>query len=184
MPDSYGLKMVNASFNLTRDPVTNNFMVPVAAEKYANLKNGDISGFSIGYIIHKSSRKEIDKKSIKVIEDAELMEGSVVTFPMNDKARLQSIKSIDLSEIDNIREIEGVLKAKGFGKDEAKTIISRVKDIHLKEISAKRDAEAEELKGRDAETKNEDLPQTDVSAIVAALREATNSIKNNNESRN
>jgi len=271
MPDSYGLKMVNASFNLTRDPLTNNFMVPLAAEKYANLKNGDISGFSIGYLENKVSKKQIDKKLIKVIEDGELMEGSVVTFPMNDKARLQSIKAVSpakelplaardvnwdsnmaienireytdseeapssdyrnyfmffdsanadnfgayklpfvdiiddepyiipraifaiagvlsgarggvnipdadkariksiinslyarmakefnddsltspllgksLAEIDNIREIEGVLKAKGFSKEEAKTIISKIK-----QISTRRDAEVEEVKGRDA----------------------------------
>jgi hypothetical protein len=100
---------------------------------------------------------------------------------MNDKARLQSIKSIDLSEIDNIREIEGALKAKGFGKDEAKTIISRIKDIHQKEISAKRDAEAEELKGRDAETKQEDLPQPNFEALFAEVKNLTNLITNNND---
>ena len=45
--DNYGVKFKNAKFNLMRDEKTGNFLVPYAAEKYANLKNGDISGIGL-----------------------------------------------------------------------------------------------------------------------------------------
>lgn len=95
--DSYGVKMSPAKFNLMRDEKTGSYMVRKAAEKYANLKNGDISGFSIGYMIDENGCefKEIDGKRCRIIKKATLMEGSVVTFPMNDKARLTAIKTVN-----------------------------------------------------------------------------------------
>jgi HK97 family phage prohead protease len=95
--DDYGVKFKNAKFNLMRDNKTGAFLVPLAAEKYANLKNGDISGFSMGYMTSPSDceYKTIDSKRCRVIKKAQLMEGSVVTFPMNDKARLTAIKTVN-----------------------------------------------------------------------------------------
>lgn len=93
--DDYGVKMTPAKFNLMRDDQTGVYMVPKAAEKYANLKNGDISGFSIGYIAKDCEYKDVEGKRCRVIKKASLMEGSVVTFPMNDKARLTGIKSVN-----------------------------------------------------------------------------------------
>lgn len=95
--DGYGFKMTDAKFNLMRDEKTGHFMVPKAAEKYANLKNGDISGFSVGYVPTEVDWKDKDGKRIRVIKKAKMMEGSVVTFPMNDKARLLAIKSVSPS---------------------------------------------------------------------------------------
>lgn len=155
-PDEYGLKMVDAKFNLMRDPVTQNYLVPLAAEKYANLKNGDISGFSVGYGVDQKDceYKNIDGKRCRVILKSKLMEGSVVTFPMNDKARLTAIKSMlkdvhldeedknEISEILNpekedknfnevvsLKDIESILKDSGFSNTEAKTLISKVKEF-------------------------------------------------------
>lgn len=160
LSDGYGLKMTDAKFNLMRDSQTGNFMVQKAAEKYANLKNGDISGFSVGYVPTEVDWKEIDGRRVRVIRKAKLMEGSVVTFPMNDKARLLSIKSKEaakemgdgesdpqtseiieesanhlstksknLEEIKSLKEIEKILKEKGFSAKEAKTFISKIKEF-------------------------------------------------------
>jgi HK97 family phage prohead protease len=97
--DNYGVKFKNAKFNLMRDEKTGNFLVPFAAEKYANLKNGDISGFSMGYMTKADDCefKTIEGKRCRAIKKAQLMEGSVVTFPMNDKARLTGIKTVNPS---------------------------------------------------------------------------------------
>jgi len=157
-PDQYGLKMVDAKFNLMRDPITQNYLVPNAAEKYANLKNGDISGFSVGYGVDQKDceMKTMDGKRCRVIKKSKLMEGSVVTFPMNDKARLTAIKSMiedldeaekmeindilnsekqdkNLSEINSLKDIETTLKESGFSSKEAKTLISKVKEFSKKD---------------------------------------------------
>ena len=159
-PDDYGLKMVDAKLNLMRDPVTQNYLVPNAAEKYANLKNGDISGFSVGYGVDRKDceMKTVDNKVCRLINKARFMEGSVVTFPMNDKARLTAIKSMlkdvhldeeDRTEIKEIlnpekedknfnesaslKDIETILKDSGFSSKEAKTLISKVKEFSKKD---------------------------------------------------
>ncbi len=95
--DNYGVKFKNARFNLMRDEKTGAFLVPMAAEKYANLKNGDISGFSMGYMTKSDDCefKTVEGKRCRAINKAQLMEGSVVTFPMNDKARLTGIKTVN-----------------------------------------------------------------------------------------
>jgi len=168
-PDEYGLKMVDAKFNLMRDPITQNYLVPNAAEKYANLKNGDISGFSVGYELDKKNCeiKMVDGKRCRMIKKSTLMEGSVVTFPMNDKARLTAIKSMlkdtqldeedraeikellnpekddkNFKEVNSLKDIESVLKESGFSNTEAKTLISKVKEFSRDEKEQSlRDAE-------------------------------------------
>lgn len=142
--DGYGVKMVDAKFNLMRDEQTGNFMVPKAAEKYANLKNGDISGFSVGYIPLEVDWKEVDGKRIRVIRKAKLMEGSVVTFPMNDKARLLSIKSLE--EISALKDAEKILRDKGFSSKEAKTLISKIKEFSPRDEEENKEDQKEEVK--------------------------------------
>lgn len=159
-PDEYGLKMVDAKFNLMRDPITQNYLVPNAAEKYANLKNGDISGFSVGYGVDSKNCeiKIVDGKRCRVIKKSKLMEGSVVTFPMNDKARLTAIKSMlkdaqldeedkteikeilnpekedkNFKEVNSLKDIESILKENGFSNTEAKTLISKIKEFSKKD---------------------------------------------------
>lgn len=153
--DNYGVKFKNAKFNLMRDETTGNYLVPNAAEKYANLKNGDISGFSVGYGVEDCEFKTIGEKRCRIITKAKLFEGSVVTFPMNDKARLTAIKSMlqnldeaekkeikeilnpekedkDFSEITSLKDIETLLKMPnpdGFSCKDAKTVISKVKEF-------------------------------------------------------
>tara|TARA_R110000868_G_scaffold17344_1_gene76320 strand:+ start:5269 stop:6018 length:750 start_codon:yes stop_codon:yes gene_type:complete len=129
--DGFGVKMVDAKFNLMRDEQTGNFMVPKAAEKYANLKNGDITGFSVGYIPTDIEWKEVDGRKIRVIKKAKLMEGSVVTFPMNEKAQLLSIKSLE--EVSALKDAEKFLKDKGLSCKEAKTLISKIKQFSLRD---------------------------------------------------
>lgn len=95
------------------------------------------------------------------------MEGSVVTFPMNDKARLTAIKSMlkdaqldeedraeikellnpekddkNFKEVNSLKDIESILKESGFSNTEAKTLISKVKEFSRDEKEQSlRDAE-------------------------------------------
>lgn len=165
--DDYGVKFKNAKLNLMRDSLTQQYLVEDASRMYANLKNGDISGFSVGYDLDQKDCefKTIDSKRCRVIKKAKFMEGSPVTFPMNDKARLTAIKSMlkdaqldeedraeikellnpekddkNFKEVNSLKDIESVLKESGFSNTEAKTLISKVKEFSRDE-KALRDAE-------------------------------------------
>jgi len=65
-------------------------------ETYALLKAGAIDGLSIGF------RTVTDRwdGSTRLIEQAELWEVSVVTFPMNELARIDAVKAAGMSERD------------------------------------------------------------------------------------
>ena len=60
-------------------------------ETYELLKAGALDGLSIGY---KTIRDRIDaKKRVRFLEEIDLFEISVVTFPMGDDARVTAVKS-------------------------------------------------------------------------------------------
>jgi HK97 family phage prohead protease len=63
--------------------------IPDARRAYALLKAGIIRGLSIGYDV---ITKEI-KGGVRHLKELKLYEGSVVTFPMNEMATIQSVKS-------------------------------------------------------------------------------------------
>lgn len=78
-----------------------------------------ITGLSIGYIAKEfivGTKPEEPRRTLKKVE---LIEVSLVTFPANDKARVQSVKS-DL----NIRIAEQALRDAGFSRTEAKAILA------------------------------------------------------------
>ena len=123
MEDNIGLK-ISGEFNLDTQQ---------GREGYSNAKKGYLTGFSMGYRV-KDYRYEDD---IRVLEKVDLMEGSLVTFPMNDKARLVAIKSTDdITE----RNIERVLRDAGLSRKDAKAIVSG----GVKAIKPLRDAEGDE----------------------------------------
>ena len=57
---------------------------------YTALKHGDISGMSIGYNVRDY---RYDENGVRHLLDVALMEGSVVTFPMNPQARVDGVKT-------------------------------------------------------------------------------------------
>jgi HK97 family phage prohead protease len=75
--------------------------VRAGAEAYELVKAGAIDGLSIGF----SAVKSIDRNGKRVILQADLWEVSLVTFPMNEMARIDAVKAAGLSE----RELERML---------------------------------------------------------------------------
>lgn len=94
-----------------------------AKEAYALLKAGAIDGLSIGY---ETVREEYnsDTKVNKLIE-LKLWEISIVTFPANSEARVDSVKSkLSNGEKLTLPEFEKFLRDAGFSKSEATAIAS------------------------------------------------------------
>lgn len=133
------------------------------ADVYTALKAGAITGLSIGYRV---TGYEMDGKS-RTITEADLMEVSVVTFPANDLARVQSVKSeeeasVEAEEDDDILDddaIKSALTKAGFDEDSITAL-----------FASRKSDDAEEDEGTSGETK---YSQAD----LAAIRKLTETIK-------
>lgn len=62
-------------------------------EAYELLKAGAVDGLSIGFVTKKSSRGTLEGKSVRFLEEIDLHEISIVTFPSNPRATVSRIKS-------------------------------------------------------------------------------------------
>ncbi|MEJ7746065.1 MAG: HK97 family phage prohead protease [Luteimonas sp.] len=100
--------------------------VQQSRETHALLKAGVISGLSIGYSV---VRDETDAKSgVRRLLELKLYEVSIVTFPANEAATVNAVKSIE--ELQNLAEVEEYLRdAGGLSKKQAVTLVSRIKSI-------------------------------------------------------
>ncbi len=78
-----------------------------AKEAYALLKAGVLKGLSIGYNVQKA-RRDPDT-GIRTLQEVELWEVSLVTFPANEAAQVTVVKSVDHGEV--ARFLEAVMRA-------------------------------------------------------------------------
>lgn len=91
--------------------------VRAGAEAYELVKAGAIDGLSIGY----RTVKSMDRNGKRVIMQAELWEVSLVTFPMNEMARIDAVKAADMSR----NEIERLLTLRaGLSRSVARTLLA------------------------------------------------------------
>lgn len=94
-----------------------------AREAYSLLKAGALSGLSIGYVTKDS---EYDRtEDVRRLKALDLWEVSLVTFPANGEAQIQTVKSLCAKGLPTIREFETWLRdAGGFDRAQAKAIAS------------------------------------------------------------
>lgn len=71
-----------------------NYLVPEAAKAYALLKAKVINGLSIGYKTIKSQTIS----GVRHLKELRLFEGSIVTFPMNLDAGVNSVKQLEVKD--------------------------------------------------------------------------------------
>lgn len=96
------------------------------AEAYELMKMGALSGMSIGYRTRDDSYDRVT--GVRSLKKVDLVETSLVTFPMNDASRVSAVKTIE--ELDSLSEIERHLRdACGMSKSEATAMVSRVKSV-------------------------------------------------------
>lgn len=85
---------------------------------YEGLKSGTLDGLSIGYRVKDFTQGTKPSEPRRTLKSLDLMELSIVTFPMNDKARVGAVKSIK-----TIREFEDFLRdVGGYSHAAAKAI--------------------------------------------------------------
>lgn len=86
-------------------------------EAYALMKMGALDGLSIGFRMGAKDFDYDSAKDIRSIKRAELLEVSIVTFPMNTRALVGGVKSAECK-----RDLEHALRDAGFSVSEAKYV--------------------------------------------------------------
>ena len=113
-------------------------------EAYDLMKMGALSGLSIGFRTNEKGYTYDKRTRKRIIEDVELMEVSLVTFPMNPKAQVDIVKSEEIS----IREWEnGMRDAFNLSRSEAKVAAKAVHQVfeekRADEMSGTQDTDTE-----------------------------------------
>ena len=102
-----------------------NMEVQQGKEAHALMKQGALSGLSIGYstVTSEWDEKQLTRKLLEV----NLWEVSPVTFPAGDSARISSVKAF--AAFTSMSEVEDALRDAGFSSKESATLISRIKAL-------------------------------------------------------
>jgi HK97 family phage prohead protease len=87
------------------------------------MRSGGIKGLSIGYNTKSYSMDET--KKVRTLKEVDLWEISPVTFPMNNRAKITSVKAI--RDARTARELEQALRDAGVPIDEAKYLTGLLK---------------------------------------------------------
>jgi len=100
-------------------------------EAYELLKMNAISGLSIGF---ETKESFVDPKTqTRMITKADLWEVSLVTFPMNDQARIAQVKTIE--QLEDLNGAERYLReVGGVSRSEAKALCSRILSLARREV--------------------------------------------------
>jgi uncharacterized protein len=80
-----------------------NLNTDIGRKAYEHLKAGEVTGLSVGY---RTKRREYNEDTgVRTILEADLMEGSLVTFPMNDEARVHQVKALKIADDETISSL-------------------------------------------------------------------------------
>ncbi|TXI34764.1 MAG: HK97 family phage prohead protease [Aquipseudomonas alcaligenes] len=93
---------------------------PLARRAYAHLKAGSITGLSIGYSIPSGGGTWDNGAGVYHLNQIDLWEVSLVTFPANDAARVETVKTA----LQGPRQFEKFLRDAGLSRTEAKALMA------------------------------------------------------------
>jgi len=113
-----------------------NMDVQQGKECHALMKQGALSGLSIGYNTELDEWDDAGKT--RILKEVDLWEISPVTFPAGDSARVVSVKSI--SGLETLSDCEQILRDAGFSKSETAAFVSRIKALATRSDSADADS--------------------------------------------
>jgi HK97 family phage prohead protease len=104
---------------------------PISEQAFASMKHGALTGLSIGYRATKF--EENDHGGLNLLK-IDLREGSVVTMPAEDDARIDVVKLEDFGVIESVKDFEYILREAGFSKTAAMSLIRQFKEVSLREV--------------------------------------------------
>ena len=107
-------------------------------ETHVLMRAGAIDSMSIGYRTLDADFEGEDAET-RVLKELDLMEVSIVTFPMNPEARVTAVKRIE-----SIRDVERLLRDGGVPNSMAKLIASHGFTEAVKRIDGQRDVASAE----------------------------------------
>ena len=112
--------------------------IPKAEQAYMMLKANGPKGLSIGYRTRNASYDE--KTGVRSLLQVDLKEISVVSFPMNEKAKVTSIKShIADGLVPTIRDLEEILRDAGLSAKATTLILTKGYDAYQRDVGAPSD---------------------------------------------
>jgi len=95
---------------------------------YEGIKSGALDGLSIGYIAKDVSYGKEPGEPRRTLKKVDLIEVSIVTFPMNKSASIEAVKSIE--DFKNLADAEAYLRdVAGFSQRQAVAFVSRIKSL-------------------------------------------------------
>lgn len=98
---------------------------PTARRAHAHMKAGSVTGMSIGYQIPKGGYEYDANKDVFHLKQLDVHEISIVTFPSNERARVQTVKSfLDGGDVPPPSIVERALRDAGFDRQQAKAIMA------------------------------------------------------------
>jgi HK97 family phage prohead protease len=92
-----------------------------AREAHALVKNNVVSGMSMGFntLVQQEDHENNTRQLLKV----KLWEGSIATFPANEEAQIEAVKSIlDSGVLPDLKTFEKFLREAGFSKSQAAAV--------------------------------------------------------------
>lgn len=105
-----------------------------AREARALMAAKAIGGMSIGFdVVVEEWNKDTKLTTLRQID---LWEVSIVTFPANEAARIEQVKSYFAQGLPTVREFEGFLREAGFSNSHAKAIASQGLGPLLREVDS------------------------------------------------
>lgn len=110
--DDHGLFVRGRLFDIDTDR---------AKTVYTAMKEGELDGLSIGFRTKKWKYDE--ETDVRTLTEIDLWEVSIVTFPANDPARIEAVRS-EGEELPTERRFEAFLRDAGFTKHQAKVIVA------------------------------------------------------------
>ena len=135
-------------------------------EAYELLKMKAIKGLSIGFLTREDS---MDRKTgVRSIKKADLWEVSIVTFPMNESAQIDTVKAVP--DFSSIADFERYLRDTGpYSRTSVMTMMQKAKKLFQRDTGASDDAQAKVLRAlnrrviamKDAEDGSDPTPETD-----------------------
>jgi HK97 family phage prohead protease len=97
---------------------------------HEGLKSGALDGLSIGYVPVDVSFGKKPEDPARTLKKVDLYEVSIVTFPANDVARVESVKSIE--DVGTLAQAEAWLRDEArLSRSAARALVSRIKSLSL-----------------------------------------------------